>query len=274
MNLLRVAGRLLQKVKPELLIDLWPDLLQMVEEKERKHMADLSRKYHVPVHEFRMRRQIFMDNGRDKVFDSGLVYCDSPVRNYYNLTFGLANFKSLTDVNPNWGAGFLNVKDTAGVIKDSTAATGRMILPGSTAINIDDHNAEIGGLLADAGFDNQGLVIGTGTTGWTFEDYTIETLTPNGSDPGPPIEFDYTASELHSITNAVLTLKDTRVRDFNNNSGVAEDIEEVAEYVTIDMNNPSGDITVMLIRDLTGGDTVADTAQYRVTLESTLVYPA
>lgn len=272
-KLIRVAGRLLQRVKPDLLTDLWPDVLQMVEEKERKHLADLGRKYHVPVHEFRIRRQIFMDEGRDQVFDSGLVYCDSPVRNYYNLVFAYANFNGLTDNT--FGLEKLSLKDTGGVVRYASGG-GQLLLGGGANKDLDVRNNEQGGLITSAGYDNQGLIIGSDNTAWTFEDFVVNTLTPNGSGSGPPIEFDYSQSELHSVTNAVLTLKDTRIRDFNNNSGGAETIEEVCEYATVNWSSPSPttDRTIMLIRDLTGGDAVADTAQYRVTLESTLVYPA
>lgn len=268
MKILRVASELLRRIKPELLSDLFPDIQQMIEENERKHLADLSKKYHIPIHEFRMRRQVFMDQGRDQIFDSGLCPCDSPVRNYYNMVFCYANIKALSDTG-NFGTGYVSLKDVGGTIRGYATQFLHMH-GGSNPDGNPDGRAAQEGILGPAGDDTLGLVIGTGSTAWDFEDYVLDTEIDNGSAGG---EMDYAQSGLHSITNAVLTLKDTRIRDFNNNSGGAITVEEVGEYIFCGWYSASS-YNIMLLRDLTGGDAVADQAQYRVTLESTLVYPA
>lgn len=264
MRVIQVANQLLSKAKPDLLRGILPDVKGMMEEFEFRLLAKLGQRHKIPVPELRMRRQIFMDG--EEIFDSGFNRCRSEVRNYYNIVFGHANAKGLDD-SGSFGTGFLSLKDTGGNID----AISRIPYFASSVGADPDVRSATTGVLATAGTDDLGLIIGTGNTADDFEDFAIETLTPNGSGTGPPIEFDYSQSELHSITNTTLTLKDTRIRDFNNNSGVSETIEEVAEYMGM---NFSSQQPYMTIRDLTGGDVVANTAQLRVTLESSLVYPS
>jgi hypothetical protein len=264
MRVIKVARELIRTVPVDTIRGVLPDIRGMLEEREFRKLAKLGQKHKIVVPELRWRRQVFMDNGRDLVFDSGLERMHSVNRNYYNWVFSWANIKALSDSTP-FDTAYLNLKDTGGTIRYDTDD---MITISGT--DPDSRNASYG-ILAQAADDTMGLIIGTGSTAEDFEDYTIETLTPNGSGAGPPIEFDYTQSELHSVTNSTLTLKDTRIRDFNNNSGSSEDIEEVAEYMQVYQVAAR---VIMTIRDVTGGDTVADAAQYRVTLESSLVYPS
>lgn len=265
MRVIQIANQLLSKAKPDLLRGILPDVKGMMEEFEFRLLAKLGQRHKIPVPELRLRRQIFMDG--EEIFDSGFNRCRSEVRNYFNYVFQYANVKNLSDTG-SFGTAFLSLKDTDGTIRGSTT---RISYYASTVSFNGDIRNSTGGLLANAADDNLGLVIGTSNAAESFENFSIGTLTPNGSGTGPPIEFDYSQSELHSVTNSTLTLKDTRIRDFNNNSGVSETIEEVVEYVDINIGSL---FTFMFIRDLTGGDVVANTAQLRVTLESSLVYPS
>lgn len=265
MQVAKIAAELIRKIPLDTIRGALPGIRGMLEEREFRQLAKLGQKHKIAIPELRWRRQVFMDNGRDLIFDSGLERMHSVNRNYYNWVFSFANIKALSDATP-FGTAYLNLMDTGNTIRYDADDLASIF--GADP----DSRSALYGVLATAGTDTLGLIIGTGNTAEDFEDYTIETLTPNGSGAGPPIEFDYSQSELHSVTNSTLTLKDTRIRDFNNNSGSSEDIEEVAEYTGIVI---SGTVrTIMTIRDITGGDTVADAAQYRVTLESTLVYPA
>ncbi len=266
MRVQHYARLLTSKAKPDLLRGILPDVKGMMNELEFRLLAKLGQRHKIPVPELRLRRQIFMDNGKDLIFDSGLNRCNSEVRNYFNMVFSYANCKDVDD-SGSFGTGFLSLKDTLGNID----AFSRIPYHATSPTISGDIRSANTGILAVAGDQTQGLLIGTGNTAESFEDFVIETLTPNGSGTGPPIEFDYSQSELHSVTNSTLTLKDTRIRDFNNNSGVSETIEEVAEYYSLNFSTQQSYLT---IRDLTGGDVVANTAQYRVTLESSLVYPS
>lgn len=265
MRVIKIARKLIRKVPLDTIRGALPDIRGMLEEREFRLLAKLGQKHKIGIPELRWRRQIFMDNGRDLVFDSGLERMHSVNRNYYNWVFSWANVKALSDATP-FDTAYLNLKDTGGTIRYDVDDMATIL-----GVDPDSRNATYG-ILANAGDDNLGLVIGTGSTAEDFEDFTIETLTPNGSGVGPPKEFDYAQSGLHSVTNSTLTLKDTRIRDFNNNQGSAETIDEVAEYIQIHIGALTR--TIMTIRDVTGGDVVADAAQYRVTLESSLVYPS
>lgn len=267
MNLSMIA-KFLKEANPKDVLAIFPDIQGLIADRERRKLSKLSQKYHVPVPQMRIKRECFWPDG-SPMWKAREDWGHSPVRNYYNMVFAWANMKCLSDSTP-FGTGYLNVKDTGGVIRYSSSGyflkeRGSTIYP-----NIDTRNAD-GGILAAAGDAGLGIVIGTDSTAWDFEQYVLLAPIANGSAAG---QMDYSQSELHSISNDTLTLKDTRVRDFNNNSGNSITVEELGEYVDCGWNSPANTYTAMIVRDLTGGDAVADTGQYRVTLECTLVYPA
>jgi hypothetical protein len=265
MNAIEVARYFARKVKLDALRGVYPDIIGILEDREHRKLARLGKKHKLAIPELRWRRQIFRDNGRDLVFDSDFQWMHSVNRNYYNICFSWGNLIALSTPTT-FGTGNLNLKDTGGTVRNDTNDIVEL-----NSADPDSRDTTYG-LLAQAADDTLGLIIGTDNTAESFEQFAIGTLTPNGSGTGPPIEFDYSQSELHSLSNSVLTLKDTRIRDFNNNSGSSENIEEVAEYWGLFMGG--GVVTVMTIRDVTGSDVVGDADQYRVTLESTLVYPS
>ncbi len=254
----------LDKANPRRILDAMPDIKGLLAEREYRKMEKLGAKLGIPIPGLHCRRQIFMDG--EEIFDSELQRSHTVNRNYYNMMFAWANWKSLDDAT--FGTGLLSLTDTGSSIIRTTG--GYMLIPeAGFAIDMEARHAT-SHLLATAGSIANGIVIGTNSGAESFEGYALGAIIANGSAGG---EMDYSQSELHAVTNSTLTLKDTLIRDFNNNSGGAITVEEAAIYVGCEWASP---VTkqVMITRDLTGGDAVADAAQYRYTYESTLVYPS
>ncbi len=266
MNLINEMRKGIRKADPRLIRAALPDIRGLLQEREYRKMEKLGGKLGIPVPGMHCRRQIFMDG--EETFDSGLNRSHTVNRNYYNMAFTYANWKSLDDAT--FGTGLLSLKATDASIVRNTG--GYILIPaGTEVVDLEARNAVGGGLLAPSGSILNGIVFGTSSAAESFEGFVLGTPIVNGSAAG---EMDYSQSELHSITNATLTLKNTLIRDANNNSGGSITVEEAALYTNIEWQAPTADEQIMITRDLTGGDVCANTAQYRYTYEITLVYPS
>lgn len=251
----------LQKANPRRIVDAAIEIRGLLADREYRKMEKLGGKLGIPIPGMHCRRQIFLDG--KETFDSGIIRSHTVNRNYYNFVFAMANAKNMADAT--FGTGLLSVKNLAGTILFDVDDV--MQYGPSTDLDI---RSTANGLLATAGTDDLGVVIGTNSGVEDFEDFALGAVIDNGSAAG---EMDYSQSELHAITNSTLTLKNTLIRDFNNNSGGAITVEEAGIYNGI-RTGAQAVLTMMITRDLTGGDVVADAAQYRYTYESTLVYPS
>lgn len=254
----------LEKANPRRILDAMPDIKGLLQEREYRKMEKLGGKLGIPIPSMHCRRQIFLDG--KETFDSGIIRAHTVNRIYYNMVFAYANFKSLNDVT--FGTALLSLKDITGAIIPNTLNRILQANGGNTA-DIDARNA-ISHLLSTSGSIANGIVVGTNSGAEDFEGFALGAIIVNGSDSG---EMDYSQSELHAITNATLTLKNTLIRDFNNNSVGAITVEEAAIYVGVEVIGGSND-QIMITRDLTGGDIVGVAAQYRYTYESTLIFPS
>jgi hypothetical protein len=169
-----------------------------------------------------------------------------------------------------------NIKDTSGAVRFG----GLPILTGhdsnSTTIQSLDFASSFGqGVLAAAGIDTKGIVVGSGTNPENFEDFALQNRILNGTTAG---RLSYIQSEPVAVTyNAgTLTLTVTHARFFNNNSGGNVDVNEVAIYL-IGKTGFGGqsNITWMAARDkLAATVTVPNTGQLKVTYTISLTYPA
>lgn len=156
------------------------------------------------------------------------------VRNAYNTCAYL--LLDLTTSAGSYGDGYINVKFTNG----STIAT------------------PAGWTWAGGAGVATGIVVGTGTTAFDFEDVALDTQVVNGTGAG---QLTHTATD--TITDAFVgdVVTTTGSRTFNNNSGDTIDIEEVGLYT---FNNGSA----MAARDVLGATvSVPDAGQLVVTYE-------
>lgn len=260
MNLFVELQKGIRKANPKLILAALPDIRGLLEEREYRKMEKLGQKLGIPVPGMFCRRQIFLDG--KETFDSGLNRSRTVNRNYYNLLFCQGACKN-SDDSGNFGTSYLSFLDITNTIRGSED------LPRASATANADARDATDGILAVSGGDTIGILFGTSSAAETFEGYELGTKIVNGNGVG---EFDYAQSNLHSVTNATLTLKDTLIRDGNNNSGGSITVEEAAIYYG--MRAAGSTHTVMMTRDLTGGDAVGDAAQYRYTYEITLVFPS
>ena len=156
------------------------------------------------------------------------------VRNAYNgQAFALLN---ATAAGGTFGDGFLNNKTTGGSL--STGMIGWNWAGGASAVT--------------------GIVVGTGSTAWTFEDYKLDTLIAHGNSAD---QLSYTATDTRTDAFVGDVVTTTATRTFNNNSGGAIEINEVGLYTGI-----GG--TSMLNRDvLVSPVSVPDAGQLVVTYQ-------
>lgn len=262
-SVIQIANELIKKVPLDTIRGVIPEIRGMWKEREYRKMEKLGSKFSIPIPGMFLRRQIFLDG--EEIFDSGRQRSNTTNRNHFNMMFCQAAAKDGDDTG-SFGTAFLSIKDTSGNIR-----AGNDAITLHTTLSYDIRDASRG-LLATAGSVLNGIVVGTGNAAEDFEGFALDTLILNGSDSGPPRQFDYSQSELHAVTESALTLKDTLIRDTNNNSGGAETGEETGIYIGVWVGGAQRQ--VMMTRDLTGGDVIPDAAQYRTTYEITLLYPS
>ena len=123
--------------------------------------------------------------------------------------------------------------------------------------------------------DDVGIVSGTNSDAEDFEDYALGARIDNGTGAG---ELTYVGQEATVVSTVDTTKKAELVRYFNNNSGAAITVEEVALYArmaSISAYATCGSLGyVMMCRDLTGGVSVPDTGQLKVTYTIEFTYPS
>jgi len=220
----------------------------------------LAQELHVPFPKTFITLEVFDKEGR--LIHKHKQRGHSWTRNAYNILFCQLDAKNPSDNT--FAAGKLSLKDTGGNIRYSTTK------PINYYYNYSLDTTGTYGYLAAAGLATYGILVGSGTNAESFENYVLQTLIANGSAGG---QLAYSASELHSISYAGTTLKDTLIRYFNNNSGGSVSVNEVALVAYIDIANMA--YRILVSRDkLDSTVTVPDTGQLKVTYEISLVYPS
>jgi len=230
--------------------------LDPIEEREYASLREMGQRLHVPIPEAKWKLEVFL---RGNLVQSYEARSHSWTRNAYNILFS-----NLAEVQVNSIAAFeggkINIKTIGGTIEESTNFNLAVIKNCNT---LDE------GVIAAAGTVTNGIVVGSGVGAEDFESYTLETLIADGVGGG---QMAYIQSNPHVITYDALTLTDTLIRFFNNNSGGNVDVKEVGLYGEVKPNNT---FQCMLARDLLGATvTVPDTGQLKVTYTISLTYPS
>lgn len=117
---------------------------------------------------------------------------------------------------------------------------------------------------AAAGDENKGIMVGTGTTALTIDDYQLETRIPHGTGAG---QLQYGNVAFGLPASDPTTSQFTITRDFANASGGSITVNEIGLYVRA-RTVSYGDQYFMVIRDvITGGIAIPDgqtlTVNYR-----------
>jgi len=229
------------------------------EEAQFKELNRLGQILHVPIPQASWKLEVFL---RGDLIQSYEARSHSWVRNAYNWMFSQMAGKAVNDAA--YGAGKLNMKDTAGVVQNGLKAAGIRYSSNPDGVGIVG-----GGYRAIAGDDDYGILVGSGTDAESFESHILQTKIANGVAGG---EINYVESEPHSISYAALTLKNELIRYFNNNSGGNINVNEVGMAADAESYNNSD---YLVCRDKLGSTvTIPDTGQLKVTYTLSLVYPA
>jgi len=119
------------------------------------------------------------------------------------------------------------------------------------------------GMLAPAGNDSYGILVGTGTTSVSMNDYALASKIPHGTGSG---QLSY------GDTSSYNDLSDTRwsvglQRSFDNNSGADITINEIGMVMKV--NDGTNDYYVLIARDVISATTVPNggrvTVKYWIT---------
>jgi len=173
-------------------------------------------------------------------------------RNAYNIIFSVLSGISLRDAT--FGAGLLSVKEIGGNIDNN-----QLCYPATSAY-------------IAAGSDNTvGIVVGTGVGTESFDGFTLGTPIAPGNATG---QLYTLPSESNSRSYGALTMTNTLIRYFNNNSGSIITVGEVG-LIAQSIDDSGVRAHFMTCRDkLTPTISVPDTAQLKATYTINLVYPS
>ncbi len=231
-----------------------------IEESRYERLRKLGQELHIPISEAFWGIEVRDGNGM--VVLSLRQRSHSWVRNAYNHMFTQLAGKNGNDAL--YGAGKLNVKDTAGTVRSASTPIGQ-----SDA----DVDGTAYGYRGPAGNDTWGIQVGSGANPENFEDHQLQAKVANGVGAG---QLSYVEQDPHVIAYDAGTrvLSNTLVRYFNNNSGGPINVNEVA----LVLNQPQGGAVFgkwMQARDkLAATVAVPNTGQLKVTYTVQLAYPA
>jgi len=232
-----------------------------IEAKYRK-LSRLAQALHIPVPEAFWELEVRDRHGR-------VIHCHkqrahSWVRNAYNLMVCQACAVAADN------AVGLAIVDTAGVTKSDTITQPTSGWSSTGSGNQSVYVNSGYGFYAGAGVDTFGIIVGSGSGAENFNANALGTKITNGVGAG---QLSYAAVNAPSITTLGTTKKVEWVRFFNNNSGGAVTVNEVAIYTYGTCGNAS--VYYMPCRDLiAGGISVPNTGQLRVIYTIQLTYPA
>lgn len=236
--------------------------LDIKEEQKYKRLRKLAQELHIPMPEAFIELEVFDKDGN--LIQRHRQRSHSWVRNAYNLLFCQLAGKAPDDTGE-FGGGYLSFKITTGAIK----ALNTPPIIGKYNVAIDDTT---NGYRAPAGEDAWGILVGSGTDAESFEDFELQIQIVEGTGAG---ELNHVESQAHAITYATLTLTNTLIRYFNNNT-VGETSVAVNEVALV----PRGWVANsnwpwLQSRDkLASTVTVPSTGQLKVTYTIELTYPS
>ncbi len=231
------------------------------EEAQYEELRKLGQRLHIPIPEAYWECEVRDRNG--KIIQRLRQHSHSWVRNAYNMMFCYLAGKDLS--NSGFGSGYLSLKDT-----------GNNVRYGSSPVCLSSTTSADGtsfGYRGPAGTDTYGILVGSGTNPESFEDYALQTKIANGTGAG---QLSYVESEAHAVswTPGMLTMKNELARYFNNNSGNAINVNEVALALRGYQPGTSVPYNFITARDkLVATVTVPNTGQLKVTYTVQLTYP-
>ena len=107
-------------------------------------------------------------------------------------------------------------------------------------------------MLAPAGTDSYGIVVGTGTTYPSLDDYNLESKIPHGTESGR-LSYGETSKYDYSESGSIVVDQGCQ-RSFDNNSGADITINEIGLIATINIGGQN--VNILLMRDVISATTV------------------
>lgn len=178
-------------------------------------------------------------------------------RNFYNFAYGTLACGVGGNVNA-FGTGYMSSKDSSGTIGYSPVYYPRLDA----------------GIIGTLGSVVNGIVLGTGDTAFSPENYTLSALIGSGNGVGQ-LAYSAMAAPAISYTAGTKTWKTTHLRIFNNNSGGSITIKEVGLRSTIFYFYYAGYSYYLIERSVLSPTVpVANGAQLTVTYEISMAFTA
>ena len=231
-------------------------------ESQYEELKRLAKRLHVPVAEAFWEFEI--SNKRGEAVHRHKRRSRSWVRNAYNLMVCQS-----AAVASDSGVG-LAIVDTGGVTRSDGSTQPASGWSSSGSGNMRIYVSSSYGLYAQAGVDNMGIVVGTGSGAENFDDYALGSRISSGNGAG---QLAYSAMDAPAVSTIGTTKQVVWTRYFNNNSGAPVTVNEAGIYTKGTVEGST--INYMLCRDpLPGGVTVPDTGQLKVTYTVQITYPA
>ncbi|MFC1935912.1 hypothetical protein ACFLX9_04075 [Chloroflexota bacterium] len=242
------------------------------EEVEYESLRRMGQRLHVPIPEAFWDLLVVEKDGavRQRLKQRSHSF----VRNAFNHLIGQLAAKN-GNGGATFGGGFINIRETGGYVRTGNYPILTGHSSNSTTTSSLDSAGGGPGIVAPAGNNNKGIVVGSGANPESFEDYALQSLILNGTSAGR-LSYIQSESPVVSYDGGTLTLTVTHVRFFNNNSGGPVDVNEVGIYLLGKTGyGGQSDITWMVARDkLVATVQVPDTGQLKVTYTISLTYPA
>lgn len=139
------------------------------------------------------------------------------VRNYWHLAAGSLMELSGDGTTASFGAGIRNTKDTAGIL---TSGAGYCSVRGQGSLQLGY------GMHNNTTTNTYGIVVGSGSTAFTVNDFALQTIIASGATAGT-LAYQPMIASLASYDAGTKTWTNVISRVFNNNSGGTVNIGEI-----------------------------------------------
>lgn len=227
-----------------------------------EELRKLAKRLHIPVTEAFWEFEV--RNKESEAVHRHRQRSHSWVRNAYNLMVC-----QVGAVASDSAVG-LAIVDTGGVTRSGSGTQPASGWSSNGSGNMRIYVGPSYGFYAQAGVDNMGIVVGTGSGAEDFNDHALGSKIASGNGIG---QLAYSAMDTPTVSTVGIQKQVVWLRYFNNNSGSPVTVYEVGIYTRGTVEGST--IYYMLCRDLlSGGVIVADTGQLKVTYTLQLNYPA
>lgn len=231
------------------------------EEEKYRRVRELSKKLCIPSSESFLEVEMSL---RGKPYAHWKQRGHTWVRNAYNIAICQMAAKSSTGT---YGDGASAFKDTSGTQRTTTAPTmgkWKSGYDGGYLYPFDDLDA---GYRASGVSSQNGIVIGSSSTAYDFDQYALISQILHGIGSGQIV---HNPMEVNSVyyNSGTKTWTNSFVRYFNNDSEGNLTLGEVGIYAV------SSGYYLMVTRDVLGTpETIYNTAQVKITYTISLIYP-